>query len=79
MYGFFDIFTFLIKVKPQSVMFLDDVFIIFSNEYTITLNQRLCGFNFVVIFLIVLVALVLIVIIVCLHCHIENPSIEDIF
>ena len=57
--------------------FLDDVFIIFSNEYVITLNHRLCGFNFVVIFLIVLVVLVLIVIIVCLRCHIENPSIED--
>ena len=51
---------------------LADVFIIFYNEYAITLNQRLCGFNCVVIFLIILVAFVLIVIIVRLHCHIEH-------
>ena len=41
----------------------------------VTSNQRLCGFNLIVIYLIVLVTLVLINIIVHLHCHIENPSI----
>ena len=47
--------------------------------YEITLNQSLCGFNFVVIFLIMLLAYVWILIILHLHCHIENPSIEDTF
>ena len=59
-----------------TVSFLDEVFIIFLNKYAITLNQRLCGFNFVVIFLIISVEFVLILIIVHLRCHIENPSIE---
>ena len=59
--------------------FLDDIFIIFKkNEYAITLNQRLHGFNVVVIFLIILLVLVLILIIVRLHCHIKNLSIKDI-
>ena len=36
-----------------------------------------CGLNIVVIFMIILLALVLKHITVRLHCHIENPSIED--
>ena len=55
-----------------TVPFWGDIFIIFENEYAITLNQRLCGFNFAIIFLIILVAFVLILFIVRLHCHIEN-------
>ena len=68
-----------------TVSFLDNVFIIFENEYAITLNKRLCGFNFVVIFLIIfipqplLVLYVWILIIVHLHGHFENPSIKDIY
>ena len=45
-----------------TVSFLGDIFMIFENEYAIKLNQRLCGFNFAVIFLIILVALILILI-----------------
>ena len=47
------------------------------NEYEVPLNQTLCGFNFIVIFLIILVAYIWILVILRLRCHIENPSIED--
>ena len=47
------------------------------NMHEVALNQALCGFNFVVIFLVILVAYVWILVILHLRCHIENPSIED--